>query len=400
MSQEKCIVEVTLDPNDTCNNFERSCELESDFNLGGISCPAGEETIAILCQSKDSGIGSSQVKPNAREKDDGSTTTIDEVSASVETPRTFSHCKGVLMAVSSSVFFTGTAVIAKYLKDVHPGETACFRFLGIMLFTIPMVLTAGVHPFGPSNKRHYLLLRGIAGATSLYMRYAALQYLPIANATVIILSMPVFVSIFARIFLKEACGLFHVMAIGVTLVGIGFTAKIGDLVGLTKTEGVDKNDELTGLLYSMGATVIGASVYIFVRKVKECHDSVILFNFSLVAVIESSILTGVQNGFSLPTGNAPWLLIALAVLSFYGQLLLTRALQAEEASIVSLVRSSSEVVCAFIFQIVIFNSLPDVYACIGALLVTSTVVLTSLRKWALTLPDNHRGRKWLRFTLI
>jgi drug/metabolite transporter (DMT)-like permease len=313
---------------------------------------------------------------------------------------TFNHYKGIVLALASSVFFTLTAVIVKHLKHIHPGEMACFRFAGILLFTIPMLITANVAPFGPREKRHFLLLRGIAGATSLYLRYSALHYLPIANATVIVLSMPVFVCIFARIFLKEPCGIFHCVAIGVTFIGIGFTTKIGSLIGITESDGTDRSGEMIGLMYSMGATLVGASIYIFVRKVKEVHNSVILFNFALVAVVETSILTGLDDGFTLPTeGFTPWLLMVLCVMSFYAQLLLTKALQMEEASIVSVTRSSAEVVCAFAFQILIFHQIPDVYACIGALLVISSVLLISARKWVVTLPSNHMGRKLLGFTL-
>ena len=308
--------------------------------------------------------------------------------------------KGLLYSVLSSIFFSLTAVIVAYLKDIHPGQLACFRFLGILLFTIPMIITARVNPFGPRNKRHFLLLRGLAGATSLYLRYSALHFLPIANATVIVLSMPVFVCIFARIFLKEPCGLFHLITIGTTLFGIGLTSKLDVILGLTESFGVDTSKEMWGLIYSMGATLVGSSVYIFVRKVKECHDSVILFNFSIVAIVETSIITAISDGFKLPeTGIAPWLLMILAVLSFYAQLLLTRALQLEEASLVSVTRASSEVICAFLFQIFIFRQLPDVYAVIGAILVTSSVLLTSARKWVITLPQEHLGRKLLGFTL-
>lgn len=313
---------------------------------------------------------------------------------------TFSSYRGIVLAMASSVFFTFTAVIVKYLKEIHPGQMACFRFLGILLFTIPMIITAGVNPLGPKEKRHLLLLRGIAGASSLYLRYSALHYLPIANATVIVLSMPVFVCIFARVFLKEPCGIFHCVSIGITLIGIGFTANIPGLFGLTPDESADRSKELIGLVYSMGATLIGASVYIFVRKVKECHNSVILFNFAMVAIVETSILTGLDNGFAIPQDPmVPWLLIILATLSFYAQLLLTKALQLEEASLVSVTRASAEVVCAFIFQIIIFHQIPTLNAFIGALLVTSSVLLTSARKWVITLPSEHIGRKLLGFTL-
>ena len=147
--------------------------------------------------------------------------------------------------------------------------------------------------------------------------------------------------------------------------------------------------------------MVGASIYIFVRKVKEVHNSVILFNFSLVAVVETAILTGLDDGFTLPTeGYTPWLIMVLCVFSFYAQLLLTRALQMEEASLVSVTRSSAEVVCAFAFQILIFHQLPDMYACIGALLVVSSVLLISAQEMGRhSAPRTHMGRKLLGFTL-
>lgn len=78
--------------------------------------------------------------------------------------------RGIVLSMMSSVFFTLSAVIVKYLHDVHPGQLAVFRYVGILLFTIPMVITAEVNPLGPGNKRHLLIMRGIAGASSLYLR--------------------------------------------------------------------------------------------------------------------------------------------------------------------------------------------------------------------------------------
>lgn len=70
-----------------------------------------------------------------------------------------------------------------------------------------------------------------------------------------------------------------------------------------------------------------------------------------------------------------------------------------EAGLVSVTRASAEVVFAFLFQIVIFRELPDVWSILGALLVTTSVLLTSARKWVVTLPTEHFGRKWLGFVL-
>lgn len=331
--------------------------------------------------------------------------TTSPLATSTRTSNVLKAFYGIICASVSSIFFSLTTVIVKHLTHVHPGQLACFRFLGILLFAIPMVFTANVNPFGPKGNwtiRAFLLLRGFAGASSLLLRYSALRYLPIANATVIILSMPVFVCIFARVFLKESCGIFHIVSIAITLLGIAFTSKLDIILGLTSslTAGLTGKDEFWGLLFSMGATLIGASVYIFVRKVKECHNSVIMLTFAIVAIGETSLITEINDGFVAPTdATTVWLLIALAILSFYAQLLLTKSLQLEEASIVSVIRASCEVVCAFVFQILFFGQRPDGYAIVGSLLVTSSVLLTSSRKWITTLPKEHLARKLLSFTL-
>ena len=315
-----------------------------------------------------------------------------------------SSFKGIFLSFLSSIFFSLTAVIVKYLSDVHPGEMATFRFLGILLFSFPLVISCGENPFGPRHLRHYIILRGLAGATSLYLRYCALHFLPIADATVIVLSMPVFVCIFARVFLKEPCGVFHVIALAVTLIGIGFTTKLNIIFksGVEQAEaaGINTQNEVYGLLCGMGATLIGSMAYVIVRKVKGLHHSVILFNFAWVAIIETSVITSMLSGFKLPNcGASPWLLMILAVLSFYGQLLLTMALQVEEAGMVSVTRSSAEVAFAFLFQIIIFREFPDVWSIIGASLVTAAVILTSARKWVISLPDDHKARNLLWFVL-
>lgn len=76
------------------------------------------------------------------------------------------------------------------------------RFFGILLLSIPMLVYHDLDPFGPRELRHLLVLRGLAGASSLYLRFHAFHYLPIADASVIVFSIPIFVSIFAWLFLK------------------------------------------------------------------------------------------------------------------------------------------------------------------------------------------------------
>ena len=143
-----------------------------------------------------------------------------------------------------------------------------------------------LNPFGPKGLRHWLMLRGVAGATSIFFRYSALHYMSIANATVIVLSMPVFVFIFAKIFLKESFGWFHLIALLVTLIGIAFTSKLVLIITNTsevvKKLGVDSKKEMIGLAFNLGATLVGSAGYVLVRKVSTVSRYV-YFSFSLAS---------------------------------------------------------------------------------------------------------------------
>ena len=78
-----------------------------------------------------------------------------------------------------------------------------------------------------------MAIRALSGTTNIFLFYSALQYIPLAEATIFSLSVPVFVFIFARIFLKEPFGRWHVAALVLSIVGIALASKIdfGSLIG-------------------------------------------------------------------------------------------------------------------------------------------------------------------------
>lgn len=108
---------------------------------------------------------------------------------------------GIIMAIASSFFFSLSSLIVKLVPDVHPVALATYRFAGILLPSLPILIRRSEDPF-PKGKRWLLILRAFLGTTSLMSQFYALRHMPLADASVIIFSVPVFVAIFARIFLK------------------------------------------------------------------------------------------------------------------------------------------------------------------------------------------------------
>ena len=69
------------------------------------------------------------------------------------------------------------------------------------------------------------MLRSVFGASNLIIHFYGLKHMPMADANMISAASPVWVVIFARMFLKEPIILFDVINIFVTLSGIVFIIK-------------------------------------------------------------------------------------------------------------------------------------------------------------------------------
>lgn len=159
-----------------------------------------------------------------------------------------------------------------------------------------------------------------------------------------------------------------------------------------------ESNYVRGVLAALSSTFFAASVYIILRKAKSVHHSVIMFNFGAIAIVETGLLTIILDGFSLPATSEEWILIALLMLfSFFGQILLTKSLQLEQAGPVAIVRSATDIVLAFAWQIWFFNQTPNFWSISGAFLVIFCILLTSIRKWVLSLPEHSMIKHRLNF---
>ncbi|XP_030373585.1 solute carrier family 35 member G1 [Scaptodrosophila lebanonensis] len=312
---------------------------------------------------------------------------------------------GIILATMSSLFFSLCSVIVKGLVDVNPMEMASFRFVGVLLPAIPILIYTK-QPVFPEGKRVILLLRCFMGTTGLMLSFYAFRHMPLADASVIIFSTPVFVAIFARAFLKEPCTLFNIVTINMTLLGVVLITRPPLVFGddntplLESEKYTDKTYDIWGPVAAISSTLFGANVYILLRALKGLHFSVIMTNFGAVALVYTLIVCGSIGAVCWPScGRDRWLVVVLGIFSFLGQILLTLSLQVEQAGPVAIARCA-DIVFAFVWQILFFGETPTAYSLFGALMVVSSVILTAMKKWAMTLPRESSLRKRLRIFLL
>lgn len=281
------------------------------------------------------------------------------------------------------------------------------RFIGVLLPTIPIVIFKQDAVL-PPGKRLILFLRCFVGSTGLILSFYAFRHMPLADASVIVFSTPVFVSIFARLFLREPCSTFHVFTVSLTLVGVLLITRppfiFGDFVPSLSDEqaALEPTDDynIWGPIAAFSSTLFGANAYVALRALKGLHFSVIMTNFGAFALVYTLVICWWNGVLCLPACSVDrWLIVALGIFSFLGQILLTVSLQMEQAGFVAIARSA-DIVFAFIWQIIFFGESPNGYSVAGALLVVFSVALTAVKKWTLALPRESATRRRLRCLLI
>lgn len=104
------------------------------------------------------------------------------------------------MIVSTLAFACMNAIV-KYLIHINPHQLVFFRSASCLCFTLGFLLSHKIPIWG--NNRKILILRGLAGVTSLTLFFMSIKYLPIGTAVSLRYIAPIFAAVFAVILLRE-----------------------------------------------------------------------------------------------------------------------------------------------------------------------------------------------------
>ncbi|KAM4624553.1 solute carrier family 35 member G1 [Polymixia lowei] len=290
---------------------------------------------------------------------------------------------GLIYGLLSTVFFSVIALLVKTIQGVHAIEISAIRCFFQVLFVAPLIIYHKTGFLGPRNKRVYLVLRGFLGSNAMILLFYAVQQMPLADATVIMFSNPVFTSLLAWIFLKEKCSIWDCVFTVFTITGVILIARPPFLFG-ERFQGIEGNytNHIKGTIAAFLGAVGAACTFVVLRKMgKSVHYYLSVWYYAVIGLLECIIVLSVLGEWSIPLcGRDRWILMLIAVLGIAGQIFLTKALQIEKAGPVALMRTV-DVVLAFIFQFIFFNHAPTWWSLGGALCVVVSTSGVALRKW-------------------
>lgn len=252
-----------------------------------------------------------------------------------------------------------------------------------MLFVAPVIIYHKTGFLGPRDKRLVLMLRGFLGSNAMILLFYAVQLMPLADATVITFSNPVFTSLLAWIFLKEKCTIWDCVFTVFTLTGVILIARPPFLFG-ENVHGIegDYTNHIKGTFAAFGGAIGAACTFVILRKLgKSVHYYISVWYYAVIGLIECIITVSVLGEWKIPfCGRDRWLLMLIAILGIAGQTFLIKALQVEKAGPVALMKTV-DVVLAFIYQFIFFSRAPTWWSLGGALCIVVSTSGVAIRKW-------------------
>ncbi|MCZ6604053.1 MAG: DMT family transporter [Alphaproteobacteria bacterium] len=271
----------------------------------------------------------------------------------------------LLMAGAALIFAAMHALIRFAAAELHPFEIAFFRWFFGAIFLIPFIVRGRAAIWKtPHLKLHLSRAVMTAGATCVW--FSALTLMPLAQATALSFTIPMFTTVGAALFLHEHVGLRRWTA---TLFGF-FGVLIILRPGVADISAVSLLPIVAAVLVAYNLNVIK-----FTGRT-DSTETVVVYNTVL-----STPLTAIPMLFvwQTPSPSALAILALLGLLATVAHFLLTKAFTYGDASAlvsVDYLRLPFIALIGFLF----FAEIPDIWTWIGGAVIAGATIYIARRE--------------------
>ena len=273
--------------------------------------------------------------------------------------------------------FSGVDTMGKFLTEtVHPLQIVWFRQLGLLLGVVVLIGVQGRAVLVSSNPK-LQIGRGVLAACSATLFIVGVSYVPLADAVAITFVAPFMVTVMGALILREPVGVRRW-----TAVLVGF---IGTLIVIRPGMGVIHP---AALLLIVAATAFAlrqvlSRILAGEDKTQTTVAYTAIVSWTLLTIPLPFIWQNPSNGLEIV------LLIAMAVVAAFAEILVIMALDAAQAVVVAPVQYSLLIWGTF-YGFVVFGQLPDAWTWLGALIIVATGLYT-LNRERLALKTNSKS---------
>lgn len=255
------------------------------------------------------------------------------------------------------------------------------------------------HPFGRTQQEIQLvLIRGMVGACSFICVFYSIKSLPLGDALTIISMYPIYTIFMAKIFLKEQIRWIHISASLCSIMGAMFitgpsflptfhseeaSTNMTDSTTVITTNRTDSNDpkdedtDLTiGYMVAFLGGIFAAAVLIFIRKAGKLGlhtlqllSSWCIFGATFSFICGMTLFQSLEGPWIVPPSKEAYgYILAYCSIGSVAHFLLNYAARFCRAGVASIVRSS-DILWAYLYQVVVFQEQPMKSTMFGVLLI-------------------------------
>ena len=268
---------------------------------------------------------------------------------------TVSTSRGILFMLGAVICFTAMDAVAKALIATYPTPMVIFARFAVMLAIVVCLLRDRSPALLQTRHLGLHVLRAALQCATVYLFFASLSHIGLAEAQALTDINPVLISLGAAIFLGEKLGPHRIAAIAVALIGAMIVIRPGSGVFSAAA------------LLPLAAAVTYSAAALITRKVGSVESP-------WTAMLYASTIGTAVSALPLPFVWQPlavadlWLFVLLGALGTGAQLLIIRSFSAAEASVVAPFAYFGLIMAVF-WGIVLFGEYPDTATVTGALVI-------------------------------
>lgn len=273
---------------------------------------------------------------------------------------------GALFMLGSGAAFAAMMALVRLVSaQVHPFEAAFFRnFLGLV-FLAPWLLTTGTGVLRTGRFRIHLL-RASLGLGAMLLLFTALSRLPLAEATALTFTAPLFATVGAAVVLGERVRRRRWIATCVGFLGALIVLRPGGTV-------VNPN-----AFFALGAAVFIAAAMLSIKSLSKTeHPNAIVLMMGLLMTPASLVPAAFV--WTWPTLETWGWLLLMGLAATIGQVCLTHAFAAADVSAVLPV-DFVRLVFVSILGYLMFGEAPDLWTWTGAAVIIAATVYIAHRE--------------------
>lgn len=278
-----------------------------------------------------------------------------------------SYLKAIILMIISSLSFGIMSLMVSLSGELPLFEKIFFRNFVSLFVALIFIIKNKESFLGKRENRTLLILRSLLGLGGVLFYFYCIQYMNLADSTMLNKLSPFFVILFAALFLKEKLYPYQIAAIL-----IAFSAS---LLIIKPHFNMDVIPALAGL----ASAVFAGAAYAIIRALKLRNESsaTIVFYFSFISFIVTLPLAISQ--FIMPVGVQWIYLFGIGIFAAIGQMSMTQSYLYARASDIAPFKYL-HVLFAGILGVVFLCECIDKYSILGYIIIFAVYIFMYIRK--------------------